>query len=296
MGKNKMGKGMDALFFESVDEIVEKGNINSASGGTSVMRTSEIEPDRKQPRTSFDDDSISELAESLRIHGMLQPILVRPVNGVYKIVAGERRWRAAVRAGLSEVPVVVRELSDVDAAQIALIENLQRESLNPVEEALGYQRLMKEFSMTQEQIATKVSKSRSVVANSLRILTLPQKLIDYVRDGVISVGHAKVLVGIDEEKAVMLADKVNEEKLSVRELEKIVYKPDETPDKLVNNEIHRIKSRNVFCDELELSLSELFSRKVKVISRSGGKAQLRIDFNDIEELKKLAAKLAKHSQ
>lgn len=312
MKKKKMGRGMDILFdyngFDSPDspeakeqtaplkERSDKGGDKSESqqkGGISTLRTALIEPDRNQPRTVFDDEAISELAQSVEEHGILQPILVRPTEQGYKIVAGERRWRAAMRAGLREVPVIIREMTDLEAAQLALIENLQRESLNPVEEARGYKRLIDEFSMTQEQIAKKVSKSRSVVANSLRLLNLPDKSLELLSEGKISAGHAKVLAGI-EDKAFCdtIAQRIVDESLSVRETERLVSKGEEPDGSKLQKQLSKIAERDSYCDEVELSLSEYLAKKVKVVSRKNGSGQLRIDYKNLDELKELVKELA----
>ena len=195
MAKKKLGKGMDALFFESGEEKT------SSSSAANTLRLSEIEPNRSQPRTEFDDNAIENLAESIRQHGVLQPILVRPLpTGGYQIVAGERRWRAARIAGLSEVPVLIKDLSDFETMQIALIENLQREDLNPIEEAQGYEKLMNEYNMTQEQVAETIGKSRPAIANSLRLLKLDDETQKMLKNGDLSAGHAKALAGVNDVK------------------------------------------------------------------------------------------------
>lgn len=310
MKKRKMGKGMDVLFgsngfdLEAEAENAETPESKSpdnaespeARGGISSLRTSAIEPDRKQPRTQFDDEAISELAQSVAEHGILQPILVRPVGDSYRIVAGERRWRAAMRAGLKEVPVIIKEMTELEAAQLALIENLQRESLNPVEEARGYKRLIDEFSMTQEQIAGQVSKSRSVIANSLRLLNLENEILELLSGGEISVGHAKVLAGMENrEYAAELAKRIAPEKLSVREIERLSSMPQKNAQK-IDKKISRVANKNHYCDEIALSLSEYFSQNVSVTERKNGRVQLKIDFKNVDELKKLAAQLAKNEE
>ncbi len=311
MKKRKMGKGMDVLFGSNgfdleaeaeqaeTPESISPDNAESpeSRGGISSLRTSAIEPDRKQPRTQFDDEAISELAQSVAEHGILQPILVRPVGDSYRIVAGERRWRAAMRAGLKEVPVIIKEMTELEAAQLALIENLQRESLNPVEEAKGYKRLIDEFSMTQEQIAKQVSKSRSVIANSLRLLNLENEILELLSTGEISVGHAKVLAGMENrEYAAELAKRIAPEKLSVREIERLSSMPQENAQKIIDKKISRVANKDHYCDEIALSLSEYFSQKVSVTERRNGRVQLKIDFKNVDELKKLASQLAKNEE
>ena len=208
-----LGRGFDSLFLE---------NSNEENGAVTTMDISQIEPNRSQPRKRFDDDALLSLAESIRVHGVIQPLLVRPTpSGVYEIIAGERRWRASRMVGLSQVPVVVRELDDKQTMQIALIENLQREDLNAIEESLGYQTLMDEYDMTQEEVAKTVAKSRSAVANALRLLALPDSVKKLVEKGDISAGHARAILSFDTEKEMLeIAEKVVKDQLSVRDVEK----------------------------------------------------------------------------
>ena len=188
--KSGLGKGLDALF---VDNSTDHAN------GVVTLRISEIEPNKNQPRKDFDENALAQLADSIAEHGVLQPLLVRPMtNGGYQLVAGERRWRASKMAGLSEVPVVVQEMTDTEAMEIGLIENLQREDLNPIEEALGYRELIDAHQMTQDMVAQRVGKSRPVVANALRLLNLPDGVVKMVRSGALSAGHARALLSIDD--------------------------------------------------------------------------------------------------
>ena len=244
--KSKMDRGLDSLFFDnSIDEIArsdsESVKNDDGENGISTVRISLIEPDKNQPRSEFDEDALNELAENIRQHGVLQPILVRPLdNGGYKIVAGERRWRAARLAGLDEIPVYIKELTDLEAAEISLIENIQRENLNPIEEAIAYKRLLNEFNLKQDEVAERVSKSRTAVTNSMRLLKLCDKVQQMVIDDMISTGHARALLGItDEEKQYTLAQKIFDEKISVRDTEKLVKKMQKqknAPAKEVNPE------------------------------------------------------------
>ena len=192
--KRGLGKGLDALF---VDNAVE------SESRVNALPIAEVEPNRDQPRKEFDQEALEELAASIAEHGVLQPILVRPVSGGYQIVAGERRWRAARLAGLVEIPAVIKEMTDQEVGQAALVENLQREDLNPVEEALGYHQLMEQFGMTQEQVAKKVSKSRPAVANAVRLLGLPEEVLAFLRAGSLTAGHAKALLSLKEEELVL---------------------------------------------------------------------------------------------
>lgn len=292
MKKKKLGKGYDTLFelYDDTEETTDNKNTENSESGVIMLRTSSVEPDRKQPRTNFDEDAIEQLAQSLQQHGMLQPILVRKSGESYKIVAGERRWRAAMKAGIKEVPAIVKELDDLQAAQIALIENLQRESLDPVEEAAGYKRLSEEFSMTQEQIAEKVSKPRSVVANSLRLLELPESVQKMLSSGDISVGHAKVLAGVaDKEKCAALAQRAKEEKLTVRALEAMLAAEGKETKK---PQAKGFVSKDPYVSELEIAMKKLTGAAVKVRQQKGGAQRLEIEFKSMEELKSFASRLA----
>lgn len=270
--------GMDALFTENDSE--EKPH--------KTLRLTEIYPNKEQPRTDFDDEALSTLAESIKQHGVLQPLLVRPMDsGGYQIVAGERRWRAARMAGLEEVPVFIRKLTDQQTMELALVENLQRENLNPVEEALGYKELMETYCYTQEQVARIVGKSRPAVANSLRILGLDSTTLKMVRDGEISIGHAKILAGVeDSAKRAELAQKVKRDLLTVRNLEELV-KTESSPKKP-----KLPPKKDVYLKEIELSLAETTGRKVTV-SGKNGKGKLEIEFYSEEDLAAIANLLAK---
>lgn len=279
MARSKnLGMGMEALFTENDSE--EKPH--------KTLRLTEIYPNKEQPRTDFDDEALSTLAESIKQHGVLQPLLVRPMeSGGYQIVAGERRWRAARMAGLEEVPVFIRKLSDQQTMELALVENLQRENLNPVEEALGYKELMETYGYTQEQVARIVGKSRPAVANSLRILGLDSITLKMVRDGEISIGHAKILAGVeDSAKRAELAQKVKRDLLTVRNLEELV-KAELSPKKP-----KIAPKKDVYLKEIELSLAETTGRKVTVNGKNG-KGKLEIEFYSQEDLAAIANLLAK---
>ena len=274
-----LGKGLEAIFIENDTE----------NKSTTYLQISEIEPNRNQPRREFDEEALSELAESIAQHGVLQPILVRPVGTeFYQIVAGERRWRASRMAGLREVPVVIRELTYNEVMEIALIENLQREDLSPVEEAKGYKALMDTYSMTQDEVAKSVGKSRSSVSNSLRILSLPETVIELIEKGNLSQGHAKALLSLKKIELIEKVAKLTIEKdLSVRELEKLCKKLNsENATKKVK--IKKNKNRNPFFDEVELSLKEYLGRKVKVVNSTKHKGVLQIEFYNDEDLENIA--------
>ena len=278
--KKGLGLGLGALFDDNKTDPV--------AGQT--LRLNEIEPNREQPRKNFDDESISSLADSIKQHGILQPLLVRPYGSSYQIVAGERRWRAARMLGLSEVPVQVKELSDIETMQIALIENLQRENLNPVEEAKGYSELVESFGMTQEEVAKTVGRSRSAVANSMRLLALPDEVLDMLENGDISVGHGKALLSFDDdEKLIEAARLASQGKLNVRALEKMAAESKkEGQPKKNSSDNTRIDS---YFKEMELSLNEALGRKVKV-DYGKNKGALILEFYDKEDLSQLAKKLS----
>lgn len=275
MAKGGLGSGMDLLFEDNVSQVQVK----------KTLRLSELEPNRSQPRKNFDESAIAALAESIREHGILQPLLVRPTAfGGYQIVAGERRWRAARMLGLDEIPVVIRDLSDFETAQIALIENLQRENLNPLEEALGYKQLQDEFDMKQDEIARIVGRSRSAVTNALRLLKLPDEVKELLVDGSISAGHARALLGFsDENLMIAAAQKAAAGLLTVRQLEKMAAeKPETKPE---------IPQVNTYFREMEISLHERLARKVKVDFKKN-KGTLTLEFYDEDDLRALAEKLA----
>ena len=272
-----LGMGLDSLFTE-----------NETEGRKPLsLRITEVFPNKNQPRTDFDDEALEALSESIQQHGILQPILVRPYEGAYQIVAGERRWRAARLAGLEEVPVVIKELDDVKTAEIALVENLQRENLNPIEEALGYKKLMETCNYTQEDAAKVVGKSRSAVANSLRLLSLDNSTLEMVKNGEISVGHAKILVGVEDVALRQdLALKVKRDTLTVRNLEELLKTLSKPKPEV------KIKKKDVYFKEIELSLAETTGRKVNVNGKNG-KGKLEIEFYSNEDLAEIAKLLAK---
>ncbi len=297
MAKQKrggLGRGLDALY---EDNSAAFPSDTDAGNGTMMVRLSSIEPNRGQPRKNFDEASLSELAESIREHGVLQPLLVRRIEGgtslsgdSYQLVAGERRWRAARMAGLTEVPVVVREMTEAEVMEFGLIENLQREDLNPLEEAGGYQELIETFGLTQEAVARKVGRSRSAIANALRILRLPRQVHPWLVDGSLSMGHAKALIGIeDQDKLVELARLAAEKGLSVREVERLAARI-----KAENPLAAPKKAENVdhYYREMQLALNNELGRKVKINLRSEDKGVVEIAFYSKEDLQQIAGLLS----
>lgn len=274
-----LGKGLDTIFAENETE-----DINSSV----MLKISEIEPNRSQPRKDFDENSLSDLAQSISQHGLLQPLLVRPLPiGGYQIVAGERRYRACRMAGLTEVPVTIRELSDTETMELALIENLQREDLSPIEEALGYKALIDEHGFSQEEVATSVGKSRPAIANSLRILKLPDSVLEYVKQDKISAGHARALLMLDNEEDMLeLAELIYKKDLSVRQAEKLAKKKPEV------EEDTQPERKPSFYSMVELALNESLGRKIKVNKNKGKQGGvLQIEFYSDEELTELSNKL-----
>lgn len=281
--KGGLGKGLSAIFME---------NESEDSSSTVTLKISELQPNRQQPRKEFDEKSLAELADSISQHGILQPLLVRPLlDGGYQIVAGERRFRAARMAGLTEVPVVIRDLSDSETMQLALIENLQREDLSPVEEAMGYKKLMDSYSLSQEEIARVVGKSRPAIANSLRLLSLPDEVLKLISDGKLSAGHGKALLAFkneyEMEKAAHLAAA---EDISVRELERMAKRS----NKSAEQEAEKLKPERKmsYYSEVELALREHLGRKIKV-SGSDKKGVLEIEFYGREDLTNIVKLLDK---
>lgn len=275
-----LGNGLDSLFEDNTSEIQVKR----------TLRISEIEPNRSQPRKNFSDEAISALADSIQEHGMLQPILVRPLNtGGYQIVAGERRWRAARMLGLDEVPVNIRELSDMETMQIAIIENLQRENLNPVEEAAGYNELIENYGMTQDKVAKMVGRSRSAVANAVRLLALPERVLKMLENGDISAGHGRALLGFDndEELLIAMAVKASDGGLTVRQVEKAAQKYADSEEVLPEKSDKKIDN---YFKEMEFSLNERLGRKVRV-DYGKNKGALILEFYDKEDLAAIAEKL-----
>lgn len=277
--KGVLGRGLDALFADnSIEEI--------ASTSAVKLKIMDIEPNRDQPRKIFDEDALAELADSIAKHGVIQPLLVRPMpDGSYQLVAGERRWRASRMAGLTEVPVVIKELSDDEAMALALIENLQREDLNAIEEAQGIKALMDTLSLTQDEAAERVGKSRPAVANALRLLKLPDSVIALVSDGKLSPGHARALLGFkDEQDIIETADLIIEKGLTVRDVEKLVKKRNKEP------KAEKPAARRAsYYDEVELALTDFLGRKVKVGTKPGKESGvLEIDFFDKDDLTRLA--------
>ena len=279
--KGGLGRGLDELY-----------NENNTNGSASTLNINEIEPDRDQPRKIFNEKALEELSKSIEQNGIIQPLLVRPMlDGSYQLIAGERRWRAARMAGLTEVPVTIREMTDEEASIFALIENLQREDLNPVEEAEGMKSLIETYGFTQEEAATRVGKSRTAITNTLRLLKLPETVLNMLSEGKISAGHARALLGLDDEaKMLETAEQIIKEDLSVRQVEKMVKYANKGEK---TKPVKRTQKRDKYYDEVELALTEALGRTVKVYLGKGGKGTLEFEFYGKDDLTKLAKELDK---
>ena len=286
MAKSRgLGKGLDALF-------ADQTAVSTEESGITTVRLSEIEPNLSQPRKEFDEEALNELADSIAAHGVLQPLLVRPTkNGMYQIVAGERRWRAARMAGLSEVPALIRELSDEETDQVALIENLQREDLNAVETAEGYRRLMDKYGMTQEQLSEAVGKSRPAVANTLRILNLPKEILPLVSSGKLSAGHAKAILSAPEEKREELAKIIVSGELSVREAEKMAQKIGKEPKETQKKKKDSFPKDN-FYREMQVAMTTELGRPFKITENEKG-GTIELPFYSKEELADFCERILK---
>lgn len=289
--KKGLGKGLDSLIpdnksMKSVtsEKTVESKEDAAAKSGVQVMKINEVEPNRDQPRKNFDEDALLELSDSIKQFGVLQPLLVRKRKDYYEIIAGERRWRAAKLAGVKEVPVIEKEYTDQEILEIGLIENIQRENLNPIEEAIAYKRLLEEFNLKQDEVAERVSKSRTSVTNSMRLLKLSDKVQQMIIDDMISTGHARALLAIDDpELQYTLANKIFDEKLSVRETEKLV-KEIKNPKKPKEK---KLVANSFIYQDLEEKMKSVFGTKVSIASKGKGKGKIEIEYYSDDELEHL---------
>ncbi|NBJ02101.1 ParB/RepB/Spo0J family partition protein [Lachnospiraceae bacterium] len=303
--RNGLGKGLDSLIPDknvkpeaeakvSVEkslknknpktEKTDSENTHENPTGELMLNINEVEPNRGQPRKEFDEDALLELADSVRQYGILQPLIVQKNKGYYEIIAGERRWRAAKLAGLKEVPVIIKEYTSQQVVEISLIENIQRENLNPIEEAMAFKRLLDEFNLKQDEVAERVSKSRTAVTNSMRLLKLDDKVQQMIIDDMISTGHARALLAIDnKEQQYSIATKIFDEKLSVRETEKLV-KSLKNPKKKVEKE----KIEHVFVyDDLIDKMKNVMGTKVNINAKANGKGKIEIEYYSEEELERI---------
>ncbi|MCI8513333.1 MAG: ParB/RepB/Spo0J family partition protein [Lachnospiraceae bacterium] len=285
--KGGLGKGLDSLIPLGAMEKENKTEETSHQIET-LVKIGLVEPNREQPRKSFDESALEELADSIRQFGVLQPLLVQKKEDHYEIIAGERRWRAAKLAGLKEIPVLIREYNDLEVMEIALIENIQREDLNPIEEALAYKRLMEDFHLKHEDIAERVSKSRAAVTNAMRLLKLDPRVQDHLIDGMLSGGHARALLAIEEtELQVKAAEQVIRDNLSVRETEKLVkdlLNPPKKPEKKERRE-------DIFYEHLGNDLSECLETRVVIRKKDENRGKIEIEYFSMEELERITSVL-----
>ena len=295
--KMGLGRGLNTLIpkapivdEEDVEQVKKKVSRSSKTKKKEetkkelTLPIDKIEPNPDQPRNQFDEDTLQELADSIKQYGMLQPILVTPKDDFYEIIAGERRWRAAKLAGIKDVPIIVKNYTDQEIVEISLIEYIQRENLNPIEEAMAYKRLLEEFDLKQDEVAERVSKSRTAVTNSMRLLKLSERVQQMIVDDMISTGHARALLALDdEEQQYILANKIFDEKLSVRETEKLV-KALKNPKK----EVKVQKQEHMFVyDNLEEHLKNIIGTKVSVNPKANGKGKIEIEYYSEEELARI---------
>lgn len=289
--KGGLGKGLDSLIADKVSKTVAPVTIekNEKTVEGILVNINKVEPNREQPRKNFDEDALVELSESIKQFGVLQPLLVQDKKDYYEIIAGERRWRAAKMAGLKEIPVIIKDLSDLEVVEISLIENIQRENLNPIEEAFAYKRLLTEFNLKQDEVAERVSKSRTAVTNSMRLLKLNEKVQQMVIDDMITTGHARALLGIDDsEKQYATAQRIFDEKLSVRETEKLVKKIQQEKDNPVTEKNSKPdpKMEAIYRD-LEEKMKGILGTKVAINQKDEKKGKIEIEYYSMDELDRI---------
>ena len=285
VNKRGLGKGLDTMI-PPVKNEKKSENGDPAKGPETLVNITKVEPNREQPRKNFDEDALLELSESIKQYGLLQPILVQDRKDYYEIIAGERRWRAAKLAGLKQVPVIIKNLTDQEIVEISLIENIQRENLNPIEEAQAYKRLLNEFHLKQDEVAERVSKSRTAVTNSMRLLKLSDDVQRMVIDEMITTGHARALLGVeDPAEQYNLAQRIFDEKLSVREVEKIV----KNMGKPVKSKKEKVvdKSMQVIYDDISEKLKTQLGTKVNIVPKKDGSGKIEIEIYSHDELDRI---------
>lgn len=274
----------DAKTDLSLNEEEKSVNSEGENKGELFLNINEVEPNRSQPRKEFDEDALLELADSIKQYGVLQPLIVQKKKGYYEIIAGERRWRAAKLAGLKEVPVIIKEYTKQEIVEISLIENIQRENLNPIEEAMAFKRLLEEFNLKQDEVAERVSKSRTAVTNSMRLLKLDDKVQQMIIDDMISTGHARALLAVDnKEQQYNLATKIFDEKLSVRETEKLVKSLKNTKKPVVKEKIEHV----FIYDDIVEKMKNIMGTKVNINAKADGKGRIEIEYYSKEELERI---------
>ena len=287
--KHALGKGLDSLIADKVGTAPLAENKKSEEKPAEVkVKISKVEPNREQPRKNFDEDALLELAESIKQFGVLQPLLVQDRKDYYEIIAGERRWRAAKIAGLKEVPVIIKKLTEQEMVEISLIENIQRENLNPIEEALAYKRLLNEFNLKQDEVAERVSKSRTAVTNSMRLLKLNEKVQQMVIDDMLTTGHARALLGIeDQEKQYVVAQQIFDEKLSVRETEKLVKKIQKEKDLPEKKKEELDEQVALAYHDVEEKMKLILGTKVNIRAKDDKKGKIEIEYYSMDEFNRI---------
>ncbi|RGO26115.1 ParB/RepB/Spo0J family partition protein [Dorea sp. OM02-2LB] len=291
--RSGLGKGLDSLIPDkavnksaTTGKKEEKSEKKVNESGEQLIPINQVEPNREQPRKEFDEDALLELADSIKQYGILQPLIVQKRKDYYEIIAGERRWRAAKKAGLKEVPVIIREYTDQQVVEISLIENIQRENLNPIEEAMAFKKLLEEFNLKQDEVAERVSKSRTAVTNSMRLLKLSEKVQQMIVDEMITTGHARALLALDdEEQQYILANKIFDEKLSVRETEKLV-KALKNPKKEDTTKEVEDKNSFIYAD-IEDKMKSVIGTKVNIHQKKSGKGKIEIEYYSQDELERI---------
>lgn len=287
--KHALGKGLDSLIANKVGTAPLAENKKSEEKPAEVkVKISKVEPNREQPRKNFDEDALLELAESIKQFGVLQPLLVQDRKDYYEIIAGERRWRAAKIAGLKEVPVIIKKLTEQEMVEISLIENIQRENLNPIEEALAYKHLLNEFNLKQDEVAERVSKSRTAVTNSMRLLKLNEKVQQMVIDDMLTTGHARALLGIeDQEKQYVIAQQIFDEKLSVRETEKLVKKIQKEKDLPEKKKEELDEQVALAYHDVEEKMKLILGTKVNIRAKDDKKGKIEIEYYSMDEFNRI---------
>ena len=289
-----LGKGLDTLIPTGKVEVKSKKSTeksNEVKEPTTTVKITMVEPNREQPRKNFDQDALEELADSIKQYGLIQPIVVQDRKTYYEIIAGERRWRAAKIAGLKEVPVIIKNYTEQEIVEISLIENIQRENLNPIEEAMAYKRLLNEFNLKQDEVAERVSKSKTAVTNSMRLLKLCDEVQQMIIDEMITTGHARALISVeDPEQQYILAQKIFDEKLSVRDVEKLVKDFGKTKKEKKAKE--KDKALEVIYQEIEQKLKDKVGTKVSITSKGDGAGKLEIEFYNHDDLERIIALLS----
>ncbi len=290
VAKRGLGKGLDSMIPDKGQSIKKEAKVKEDVSRETLIGINEIEPNKDQPRKVFDEDALQELADSIKQYGIIQPLVVQKKDKLYEIIAGERRWRAARLAGLKKVPVIVRDYTEQEIAEISLIENIQRENLNPIEEAMAYQRLIQEFELKQDEVAERVSKSRTAITNSMRLLKLDSRVQQMLIDDMISSGHGRTLLAIEDgEQQYTLATKIMDEKLSVRETEKLVKKILKNKDEMEKEKpaVPDNAADDIIYRDLEEKLKNVIGTKVSVNRKNNGKGKIEIEYYSQDELERI---------